>query len=418
MDTLPSTHYHSPAVRHFIRNAHASAAEADGTGLSEQALIAEARSQTGLACLGDESFLQPMKVLLDSARQEAGLNAFGRAVIKSHTLRVLKNRLRTHAYLALHPEIRERKIAAPIVIIGPHRSGTTRLHRMLASDARLQHLKAWEGINPGPWPDRADLGNPGRHEEARQMLDGRAQFYPGAFGAHPMHADWPEEEMHLLNQSFCGFLPVGMYRVPAYYRWLLDADKTFAYRHMADLMRLISATRGDPEGKPWILKNPQHMLDLDVLMAVFPDAKLIFTHRDPIKTVGSVLSLMWHYAVQHTDAPCRAELKETWLDFCEQMARRCIQERERIAPSQQTNMYYHEMGRDWRGMMRQVYRFIGIPFTPEAELSMAEWLRHSESQNHHNAHRYALGDFGLCATEVDERMMFVRERYAIPYETA
>jgi hypothetical protein len=419
MDTHSSTRYHSAAVRRFIDNAQSSShGVSTGIDLSEEALIAEARRQTGLACFGDENFLIPMKVLLDSVRREARLNAFGEAVVKMHTVRALKNRLWTHAYLEAHPEIRERKIVAPIFIIGPHRSGTTRLHRMLANDDRLQHLKAWEAINPAPRPGQPDLGKASRYEEARKMLDGREQFYPGVCGAHPMHADWPEEEMHLLNQSFCGFLPVGLYNIPTYYRWLIDADKTFAYRHMADLMRLISATRGDPEEKRWVLKNPQHMLDLDVLVSVFPDAQLVFTHRDPVKTVGSVLSLMWHYAVQHTDLPCRADVRERWLNFCEQMARRCMRERANIAASRQMDIYYHDVSRDWRAAMRRVYRFIGLPFTPEAESTMSEWLQESENHHHHDAHRYALDDFGLSESDVDERMMFVRERYGIPYESA
>jgi hypothetical protein len=419
MNIQSSTYHQSAAVKRFIKNIQALGPRAAHVNdLSMESLIADARKATGLVFAGDESFLAPMRALLTSAQEEAELNAFGRAVVKAHTVRALKNRLWTHAHLARHPGIRERKIAAPIVIVGPHRSGTTRLHRMLASDLRFQHLKAWEGINPAPRAGRADLGKSSRYEEARKMLEGRERFYPGAFKAHPMHADWPEEESQLLNQSFCGFLPIGMYNVPGYYQWFINADKTFAYRHMADLMKLISAMRGEPEDKPWILKSPQHMLNLDALLSIFPDARLVFTHRDPIKTVGSVLSLMWHYAVQHTDAPCRAEFSARWLDFCERMARNCMRDRGKIAASQQTDVHYCEMDQDWRAVMRQLYHFIGLPFTPGSERSMAESLRQSEGGNQRDAHRYDLGDFGLRAENIDKRMMFVRECYGIPYETA
>src|SRR3989338_3029409 len=112
---------------------------------------------------------------------------------------------------------------------------------------------------------------------------------------------------------------------------------------MADLMKLIWWSKNEAEDKRWILKNPQHMLDLGVLLEVFPDAKLVFTHRDTLKTVGSTLSLMWYYTVQHTDQPCRAQVRDIWLDFCEQAARRCMRLREHIPEAQQIDIHYEAM---------------------------------------------------------------------------
>lgn len=416
MDTKPSTHYHSPAVKHFNRITRCfNLVGLRKIDLSEQALIAAARKETGLERFGDESFLPAMRVLLDAVEAEGKLNPFGRFIAKTRTLGSLKNRLWANACFEAHPEIRQRKIVAPIIIVGPHRSGTTRMQRMLAADPRLQYLKTWEGINPAPRLDWPELGRAARYEEARQTIAGRQLAYPGAT-AHPMDADWPEEEMLLLNHSFCSFSALGLYNVPSYYQWFLDADKTAAYRTMADMMKLISWSRGDPENKRWILKNPQHMLDLDVLLKTFPDAKLVFTHRDPLKTVGSVMSLMWYFAVQHTDIPCRAQIRDVWMDFCEQMARRCIQVRETIPVSQQLDVYYEDMNRDWRSVMRSVYDFAGMEFTAEAEEALGAWLAKSEQEGLHAGHRYALEDFGATRDEVDARMRFYRECYAIPDE--
>jgi len=412
MDMKHSTDHHSSFVSHF-NETHRHAKQFD---LSEDALIAAAVQETGLDRFGDESFLQGLRVLLKSLETEASLNPFGRFNARSRTIRSLKNRLWANACFDAHPEIRQRKIVAPIIIVGPHRSGTTRLQRMLAADSRLQYLKTWEGLNPAPriaWPD---LGKAERYEEAKKMLQGLQEMCPGAFTAHPMNADWAEEEMLLLNHSFCSFSALGLYNIPSYYRWFLGADKTDAYRDMADQMRLISWSRGDPEEKRWVLKNPQHMLDLDALIKVFPDAKLVFTHRDPLKTVGSAMSLMWFFAVQNTDLPCRASIRDIWLDFCEQMARRCMQVRETIPASQQLDVYYEEMNSDWRAVMRRIYGHSGIEFTPAAERALDDWLAASESENRHGGHKYSLEDFGTTAAEVDARMMFARERYAIPYE--
>lgn len=378
--------------------------------------MAAACQETGLACLRDERFLPALRMLLTSLQTQAQLNSYGRTVARKRVIASLKNRLWADACFEAHPEILKRKIVAPIIIVGPHRSGTTRMQRMLAADARLQYLKTWEGINPAPRTGDADTDAAVRREEARQSLLSMERFYPGVFGAHPMDADWAEEENLLLNHSFCGSSPLGMFNVPAFYNWFVEHDKTYAYQYMADLMRLISWSRGDAQDKRWVLKNPQHMLDLDVLIKVFPDAKVIFTHRDPLKTVGSVMSLMWFFSVQHTDVPCRGQVRDIWLDFCERMARRSMQMRALIPAEQQLDIHYEEMNRDWKSVMKRVYDFSGVELTQAAEQVLGAWLTNSEKENRHGNHRYALEDFGTSRDEVDARMMFVREHYAIAYE--
>jgi hypothetical protein len=410
MDTRPSTFYHSETVKQFNRE-H----QADSIDLSVEKLIADARRETGLFRFDDENFLSAMKKLLDSVETEAMLNPFGRFIAKNRTTGSLKNRLYAEACFEAYPEIRQRKIAAPVIIIGPHRSGTTRMQRMLATDFRLQHLKTWEGINPAPRLNCPESGKAARYEEAKKMIEMRKNVYPGAM-AHPMDADWPEEEMLLLNHSFCSFSALGLYNIPGYYQWFLEADKTAAYRHMADMMKLISWSRGDPENKRWILKNPQHMMDLKVLLNIFPDAKLVFTHRDPLKTVGSMMSLAWFFAVQHTDIPCRAKTRGIWMDFCEQLVRRCIAVRDTIPASQQIDVYYSDMNHNWRMEMQRIYEFADMEFTADAESAMAHWLSDSEREGLHSGHRYALEDFGTTTEEVDALMKFYRDRYAIPYE--
>jgi len=414
MDTKPGTDYHSPPVKDFNQRMQGQ----PKIELSEHALIAEAQQETGLRRFGDESFLAALRRLLDAIEQEANLNPFGRRVAKSRTVASLKNRLWANACFEAHPEILQRKIVAPVIIVGPHRSGTTRLQHMLACDARLRHLQAWEGINPAPRTADVVLDKTTRYEEARALLDHRKDVYPEGHAAHPMHADWPEEEMLLMNHSFSGFSALGLYTIPSYYTWFIQDDKTAAYRYMADLMRLISWSKGEPENKRWILKNPQHMLNLDTLLKVFPDAKLVFPHRDPIKTVGSMLSLAWRFAVQHTNASCRAQIRNTWLDFCVQAASRCIQIRERTPAAQQLDVYYEETNRDWRAVMQCIYRFIDLPFTPAVEQKMETWLIESQRERSHSSnHLYDVTDFGITDQQVDATMMFVRKRYAIPYES-
>ncbi len=390
--------------------------------LSEVVLLDTARRETGLERFGDESFLPALRALLDALDTEAGLNAFGRQVAWGRTLGSLKNRLWTQACFEAHPVIAQQPLQAPLVIVGPHRSGTTRLHRMLAMDPQFRHLATWEGMNPAPRRLAAGVevadSRAVRRREAEDALQMRHRMYPEAFRMHAMHADWPEEEMLLLNHSFCSFSALGLYDIPGYSRWFKQADTRAAYQYMARQMQLVSWARPEaaPAEAPWLLKNPQHMMELPALLATFPDARLIFTHRDPVKTVGSVISLMWHFAARHTDRPCLAGIRDTWLDFCEEAARRCIEARGSIPARQQLDVHYDEMNRDWRGVMRRIYEFAGLDFSRETELAMAEWLSGSEREAHHVGHRYALEEFGVTADEVDRRMSFVRQRYSIAHE--
>lgn len=417
MDKLPSTRYHPFPVKLFNRIARVmNAVGLAKVDLTEEALLNEARRQTGLDRFGDDSFLPGLRVLLKALASEAQLNPFGRFHAKTETVGSLKNRLWANACFEKHPEILQRKIIAPIIIVGPVRSGTTRLQRLLAADSRLQHLKAWEGFNPAPRPGLPDFGKSVRREEVQKFLNMGQRLNPGAFSAHPMGVDEADEEILLLNHSFSGLSSAFLYTVPSYSKWLLGHDKIAIYRYMANLLNLISWSRGDPETKRWILKTPQHMLDLDVLLKVFPDAKLIFTHRDPIKTAVSTMSLAWHFSVYNTDLPCRAPIRDVCLNLCEEMARRCMRVRETLPAAQQLDVYYEDMNCDWRSVMRQVYDFIGMEFTEDAELAASAWLAKSESENRHGGHRYSYDDFGITPEEIDARMMFFRERYAIPYE--
>lgn len=414
MDTQPSTHYHPPEVSAFNNHERLLAASGSkGVDLSAQALMAQARAETELERFGDESFIPALHTMLQTAQEDMQFNPFGRMTLKGRVLRPLKNRLWANACFEAHPEILDRKIVAPIVIVGPGRSGTTRLQRLLAADSRLQHLKTWEGFNPAPRLNRPDHGKAERRAEAESLLQKAREINPGAYAAHPMGTDWAEEEILLINHSFCGVMALGLHR---YHNWLLGHDKTSAYRYMADLMRLVSWSRGDPQDKRWVMKTPHHMLDLDVLLRVFPDAKVIFTHRDPLKTVPSTMSLMWHFAVQTTDQPLRAPIRDVWMHLCEQMDRRCMKVRETMRLEQQLDIQYGEVNSDWHAVMQRIYQFVGMTFTPEAQQSVGDWLAASEAENQHGGHTYSLEDFGITAADIHARMAFARERYDIPFE--
>ncbi len=221
-------------------------------------------------------------------------------------LRLLKHRLYAHDLLTRHPEILERRIPDPVVVLGLGRSGTTRLHRLLAADNRFLHLSSWESIFPVPYPECFAARAAGRTDPRITALDQalKAVLYmsPQVAAVHPLGTFEVEEELGLLQHAFSSQIFELLTRVPSFGKWLEQHEQHAAYEYMVVLMKIISWFRGDPQDQPWVLKTPQHMQDLDALLHVFPNAKLVCSHRDPIKAVGSVCSTAWNAMVRDCDS--------------------------------------------------------------------------------------------------------------------
>ena len=414
--------YHRTPIR--LLNAVLGGARALGLArfeLEPDRLVAQARKETRLQDFGDESFLQPMELLIRSLQEEADLNPLGRFMNRTNILRLLKHRLYVQDLVKRHPEILERTIPDPVVVVGLARSGTTRLHRLLAADQRFLHLKAWETVYPVPYPEcfqarDASEADP-RIKALVQGLKAVLYMSPQIAAVHPLGTFEVEEEVGLIQHGFSSQLFEIQAKIPSFAECLMTHDQTAAYEYMVVLLKIISWFRDDPQNKPWVLKTPQHMQDLDALLHVFPNAKLICSHRDPIKAVGSACSMTWNAIVRDSDTVTADWVGQEWLNKTERMLRKTMRVREEIAPGQnQYDIQYADISADWERAMRGVYDFLAMPFTDGTRAAMQTWLNDNR-QHQHGAHQYGLEDFGLDRDEVDRRLMFYRERFNIPYET-
>lgn len=387
------------------------------TSLDEASLLMEARKQTGLEEFGDERFLVPMRLLLDSLENEAELNPLGRFMNRMSIVRLLKNRLYIHDLIERHPEILEREIKAPVVVVGLARSGTTRLHRLLAADDRFLHLKAWESVNPAPLPTSFTTTPDPRITIIEEGLKAVLYMSPQIASVHPLGAHEVEEEVGLIQHGFSSQLFEIQAKVPSFAEWLMTHDQLDAYRYMVTLLKVVSWFRKDPPNKTWVLKTPQHMQDLDSLIKVFPDAKLVCSHRDPVKAVGSACSMTWNAIVRDTDAVSPHAIGTDWLDKTERMLKKTQQVRGEMVPKEnQYDVLYADIGEDWQKAVGGIYNFLQRDFSDQAKANMQQWVD-SNKQHKHGQHKYHLEDFGLNTSEVDERLMFYRQQHNIPYES-
>ena len=381
-------------------------------------LMQQAEDEYGLHDFGDPWFETALDVLLDAAQGEARLNAAGQFSAMKTIQHLLRDRLYAQMWFDRHPEILARPIRNPVVIVGPMRSGTTRLHRLLSCDRRFAHVRSFETISPVPRPGFEDVMT-GHRKDFRPTLAKRIMKVarlanPRTLSIHPTGPFEPEEELGLLAASFYGMKFEAQWQIPSYTRWSDGQSAVPAYRHMANLLRLIGWSQQESSLRPWVLKTPQHMLDLPALLEVFPDARLIFTHRDPKAVVGSAASLAWNQTIIYSDHVEAAPHGRTWLSNTQRMIDRMQEARKNFPAERAIDIRYDDVEHDWRSQMQRIYDFLDLELDP-ALPDMEGYLTRSAASKR-MPHAYSLAQFGLDEGEVYERFAGYTARYDVPVD--
>ena len=365
--------------------------------LDPATLIAEAQRRTGLHDFGS-GWNSAFEALLGSIREEARLNAIGRTFASGQISQLLRARLHAHELWRRHPEIPERSLAPPVVILGQARSGTTRLQRLLACDPWFLNLRFFESFEPVPPSGGPDW----RPIRARSILGLLRSLNPALARIHPASPTAPDEPYGLFGFSFHGAQFEAQWRVPGFARFSQDRDRTPVYAEFKRLLQTIGWRRGDEADRPWLLKAPQFMEDLAPLLAAFPAARLIRLHRDPAAVVASSASLAWNQMMVQSDQADPEWIGRDWLEKSALREAACRRDGAARADVPRIDLDYEAMERDWRGEMRRVYEFLDRPLTPQTEQRMQSYLDRAERQGF-RSHSYRLEDFGLKEAEIRSR---------------
>jgi hypothetical protein len=383
--------------------------------LDVDSILAQARAETGLHEPGDGAWRESMAVLLASYEDEADLNPSGRERVRADLVKRLKHRLWAQDLFTSHPEILERQITAPVVVMGLGRSGTTRLHRMLASDPRLTSLQTWELQFPVPWPECFGKSPDPRFAACEAWLEQYHARFPGRGRFHPFQVTGVDEEALLLQQTFSSICPQGAAMVPAYTSWLLENDQTGQYGYMRNLMQLAAWYRGDPDDATWVLKAPQHMLHFPSLLAVFPDARLVWAHRDPLQVLRSVCAYVWNAVVQLSDSVQPHDVGPEWARITLESLHRAERDRPMVPDDRQIDVLFADVQTDWRAQFSRIYELIDLPFDEQTERAMTGWLA-TNRQEPGAAYNTDLEDFGIDPDQMADEIAFVRAAHGIPVE--
>lgn len=379
-----------------------------GVTLDFDAIVEEARRRAGgLSDFGDPSWEEATRRLLASLEQEAELHEAGRITLRERLLQLLENRLRAEEHFTRHPEIADEQIVRPFAIVGLGRTGTTMLHRTIASDPRVFALLWWESRAPAPLLDPFEGTDP-RILKAEAEIATMLEAVPDLMASHPFDAHSPDEEIMLMEHSLYSTNTEAFAHVPSYSQWLDEQDQTPGYVYLKRLLQLLQwhKKRSGSAAERWVLKTPHHLGFMEYLFATFPDVQVIQTHRDPVETIPSFASLCHNVRLTNSDRVDPLVSGKDWGGRMRRALPRCLDFRE-THDDRFIDVWYEDLLTDPLAQIRRVYDFVDLEFTPEARAAMQRWQIENK-RDKRPSHDYRLEDFGL--SEAGIRRDFARYR--------
>ena len=320
-------------------------------------------AQTGLDDFGNDFFREGLEILLASLRDEARLNARGEAFIHQRIVGYLSQRLQVEDWYRRHPEIDDEAIEAPLIGLGLPRTGSTALSMLLAQDPDVRYLRRWESSQPCPPPSTVQGIDPRIPPDKGEMIGTRYHV--------PADTHGPMECHELMALSFTSHLFQSFAQVPTYSAWLIEkADLRSTLEYQRRVMKLLQW--GEPT-KPWRLKCPSHVLWLDQLDAVFPDANYVMTHRDPTDVILSVAELYADIIGSFTDDMDRPYIGGLNVEHWSLGMKRAVAFRSGDAESRFYDIDFRAMQVDPIGEVTGLYAWLDETVGGQFEDQMRNW---------------------------------------------
>ncbi|BDB40927.1 MULTISPECIES: sulfotransferase family protein [Mycobacterium] len=376
-----------------------------------------ASERTGLSDTESDSWRAGLAVMLDDLNTSTAFTPFGRDRIINDAIGALGRRLQIHDYIQAHPEILDAPIERPLIVLGMPRTGTTVISYLLDQDPARRSLLHWQCVHPIPPADTHTLRTDPR---CLALLDEQAKTLELVKTAkiplpHWEDADGPTEDMFIHNQDFKGLSWDSFLSTRRYAEWLFDeADMSTTYEYQKRYLQVLQSTAPGT----WSLKMPSHSVHIDALLKVFPDARLVWAHRDPYQATGSLANL-WKLPKGMTHRPEAVDLPAMGRDALWQMryhVERPLRARDRIVDDRFFHMYYHEMMRDPMDVMRRLYDWAGDPLTTETEERMRNWLA-AHPQDHYGVNSYSLDQYDLTVEQLKPVFAEYLDTFAIELES-
>lgn len=369
--------------------------------LDEDSLLQHACKTTGLSDFGDELWREPFSVLVKALEEEAQLTLMGRLMARNDVILWLSTRLQVTATLKRHPEILEEETVAPMVIVGLPRSGTSILFELLSQDPDVGVPLMWEALQPCPPPESSTYKSDPRIEQADKLFTQWNRVAPEFASMHEMRGDIPSECGLLMAGCFISDHNASLHQTPTYSAWCAQADFLPVYQYHKTILQILQWK--NPR-KRWLLKAPEHQVHLEILLQVYPDARIVQTHRDPLKCMSSTTSLMGTLYSMRSDQAFNAQMFENIImgEATAQRLERVIGQRESglVPAANIADSRYQDLMDDPMSCIEQIYQYFGMSLSDDARGRMLAYLN-AKPKGKHGVHQY----------EVDEKRSMDRQLF-------
>jgi hypothetical protein len=360
--------------------------------LSSNEVMDAASERTGLTDFGDDSFREGLEILLSSLRDEARLHDRGRAFLHQRIVGYLSQRLQVEDWYRRHPEIDDAPIRAPLIGLGLPRTGSTALSMLLAQDPDVRYVRRWESSQPCPPPSTVRGGDPRIPPDKGEMVGTRYHV--------PADTHGPMECHELMALDFKSHLFQSFAEIPSYSTWLVSgADLTSTYRYQRRVMKLLQW--GEPQ-RPWRLKCPSHVLWLDALDKVFPDARFVMTHRDPTDVILSVADLYADIIGSFSSEIDRPYIGRLNVEHWSLGMERALRFRAGGAEDRFYDIDFRAMQEDPIGEVTGLYAWLSAPVGDEFRARMRSWWTQAAAEREASSHADPV-EFGIDFDEVRPR---------------
>jgi hypothetical protein len=327
----------------------------------------------------------------------------GLALTQQRLTALLADRLRLRQYQADNPGVTEEDVTVAAEICGLPRTGSTLLHRLLASSPHVTSTLSWETTYllpfPGEGPD-AEL----RKQKARDRFEMFMEMAPDFGDIHTIEWDGPEEDVIVLDRTFTSMSFDSFYWVPTYGDWLREFDQAPAYRELHEWLQALQFQDQSRRGKQWVLKSPHHLTAVDTVLDTFDGCKIVMTHRSPKQAVPSYASMVCAISGQYSDDVRPLEVGPYWRDRFVVALKELAEARER-RPDRIVDVDFKDQMSDPVGTASRVLGELGIP----ADAAALEAYMAKNQEQRHGSHSYTAEDFGLSEAELEQDFAFYQE---------
>jgi len=375
-------------------------------------IIAEAERKAGIPD-SDTAVRDNLAHLLAAIAREFPTSPAGAERVRMILTNDAINRLEGLKWLRDYPEIADEPITAPVFLMGLPRSGTTYFQYLFDRDPRFRLIRTWESMLPSP-PPGFDPASVATHRAQWAEIQRQRPHFDGFEALHLYDEDGSDECHAFLEQSYGAAGLNNLFRVPSYFDWLLDsADLTETYRiHKRQLQLLQWRT----PAKPWALKYPNHVIAMNEILTVYPDARFVMTHRDPVQVVASIANMTANLRGMASATPVdRHEVGRDMLHFIQRHIDRIMEFDRGPHGGRVVHVDYYALVADPVGQMRAIHRGLGIDTPDEVAEAVAAW-HVANPKGARGRNDYALAQYGLEDAAVAAQFADYSARFAIPRE--